>query len=79
VGFRDLTSHIVPSARRVFVWGALGTPVFRALRAVGLASQSQVGHAVACLRLVSLVNRNVCRFGVFSARKPGPSIGLRKE
>lgn len=79
VGFRDLTSHIVPSARRVFVWGAVGTPLFRALRAVGLASQSQVGHAVACLRLVSLVNRNVCRFGVFSARKPGPSIGLRKE
>ncbi len=76
---RDLTSYIVPSARRVFVWGAVGAPVFRALRAVGLASQSQVGHAVACRRVVSLVNRNVCRFGVFVARKPGPSIGDRDD
>jgi cyclopropane fatty-acyl-phospholipid synthase-like methyltransferase len=71
VAFRDLTSYIVPSARRVFVWGAVGAPVIRTLRAFGLASESQVGHAVACRRVVSLVKRNICRFGVFSAKKPG--------
>ena len=26
VTFRDLTTYIVPSARRLFVWGAVGTP-----------------------------------------------------
>ena len=71
VRFRDLTTYILPSVRRVFAWGAVGAPVFRALHAVGVASQSQVGHAVACRRVVSLVKKNVCRFGVFSARKPG--------
>lgn len=79
VGFRDLTSYTIPSARRVFVWGAVGAPVFRALRALGLATQSQVGHAVACRRVVSLLRRNVCQFGVFSARKPGPSISHTEE
>ena len=32
VTFRDLTSYILPSARRVEVWGAIGTPVIDALR-----------------------------------------------
>jgi cyclopropane fatty-acyl-phospholipid synthase-like methyltransferase len=70
VAFRDLTSHIVPTARRLVVWGAVGAPVFRALRVFGLASQSHIGHAMACRRMASLIDRNVCRFGVFAALKP---------
>jgi cyclopropane fatty-acyl-phospholipid synthase-like methyltransferase len=70
VAYRDLTACIVPSARRVSAWGLVGTPVLRALRAIGLASESHVGHAVACRRVISLVTRDVCRFGVFTSRKP---------
>jgi tocopherol O-methyltransferase len=70
VKFRDLTTCIIPSARRLYVWGVVGTPVFRALRALGLASQFHVGHAVACRRVLNLVTKGICRFGVFWSRKP---------
>ncbi len=79
VRFLDLTSYILPSARRVFAWGAVGVPVLRVLSAVGVAAKSQVGHAVACRRLLSLVNGKVCQFGVFSARKPGSSMPHHEE
>jgi cyclopropane fatty-acyl-phospholipid synthase-like methyltransferase len=69
VTFRDLTPCTVPSARRLYAWGAVGTPVFHALHALGLASQSQVGHALACRRVLSLLTSDICRFGVFASRK----------
>ncbi len=75
--FRDLTPYIMPSARRVFVWGVVAAPVIRALRCVGIATRSQAGHATACRRVIGLVKRNVCVFGVFSARKPAVDDNVR--
>ena len=69
VQFTDLTRNIGPSSKRIFIRGLLGYPLLRTLRAIGLASDVQVGNASASIYQYLLFLRGVGTYGLFVARK----------
>jgi hypothetical protein len=67
VAIADRTHAVLRSARRIWWLGTTIGPAIWCLHKVGLARESKVRHALACIRQYEVLAGGLARYGVFTA------------
>lgn len=69
IEFVDKTKEIKPSSERIYIRGILGYPIIKILNLIQLTSETQVNHAIACVRQYKIIDDGIVIYGIFSAQK----------
>lgn len=66
----DVTAHVVPSARRLYLHSLYGLPLSRLAERLGIRTRVQTANTVGSRTLRSVVEEGLMRYALFSAVRP---------
>jgi cyclopropane fatty-acyl-phospholipid synthase-like methyltransferase len=70
VSVTDVTTHVVPSARRLYLHSLYGLPLGRLAERLGFRSRVQTANIVGSRAIRTVVEDGLMRYALFSAEKP---------
>ncbi|MGH8643487.1 MAG: SAM-dependent methyltransferase [Gammaproteobacteria bacterium] len=70
IGFTDITSNVMPSAKRMYRTAVFTTPIQKALDWMGIRTPAQTRNYHAALRQIELLEGGLACYGMFCAMKP---------